>query len=473
LFAGGAPPGSAVAAPASNAGPAPVTRPLQRFAPRNEDGAAARYGEAWEPLTVHREEIAVRGRDAPEVLEVRQSRHGPLIDSYLIGVSEPTVVPGSFRHTYSLRWVGAEHLIEPSTVHRVDVAGTWEEFRRAVQGWVCPGQNMVYADVDGTIGYQATGLYPIRRAGDGSVPVPGWTDRFEWDGWIPFDELPRSLNPEHGYICTANNRIHDETYPYTITRDFLPPYRARRIVEMLTERPAHDRGSFAAIQRDTTSLSARRIVPELARVEPRTDRQKMALGLLGEWDHSLDVDSAPAALYEVWIKHLATRVLRPALDDEALFTHFYARRQWTNAFHHLVLPQLLAYPTARWFGRDGTEARDEVLLAALDDALDELTGALGDDVSGWRWGALHRARFAGRRCAGKGRLAARPAGRPLPASNHRRRRARRGVGADVDRHRGSLPRQREVGSGRCARPGSGPDRPGAGDDRCSARRRTP
>jgi penicillin amidase len=83
------------------------------------------------------------------------------------------------------------------------------------------------------------------------------------------------------------------------------------------------------------------------------------------------------------------------LDDEGLFTHFYARRQWTNAFHHLVLPNLLAYPTARWFGRDGLEARDEVLLAALDDAVEELTEALGDDVAGWRWGALHKARFAG------------------------------------------------------------------------------
>ncbi|HEX5948332.1 MAG TPA: penicillin acylase family protein, partial [Actinomycetota bacterium] len=109
----------------------------------------------------------------------------------------------------------------------------------------------------------------------------------------------------------------------------------------------------------------------------------------------LEADSAAAALYEVWVKHIATRVLRPALGDEALFIHFYARRQWTNAFHHLVLPHLLAYPTARWFGRDGAEARDEVLLAALDGALEELTSALGEDMGGWRWGALHRARFAG------------------------------------------------------------------------------
>ena len=361
----------------------------------SEDGTAALYGEEWEPVAVHREEITVRGRDEPELLEARETRHGPLIEAYLIGVSEPTVVTGDLGHTYALRWVGAEHLIEPSTVHRVNVAAGWEAFREAVRGWTCPGQNMLFADVDGNIGYQATGLYPIRREGDGSVPVPGWTDRFEWDGWIPFDELPRSFNPERGFLCTANNRIHDEAYPYTISRDFLPPYRARRIAELITERPVHDRASFARIQRDTVSLSARRIVPDLVRLEPATDRQKEALGVLAEWDHRLDAGSAPAALYEVWVKHIATRLLRPALEDEALFTHFYARRQWTNAFHHLVLPHLLAYPTARWFGEDGAEARDQVLLAALDDALDELTTALGDDMGTWRWGALHRARFAG------------------------------------------------------------------------------
>jgi len=361
----------------------------------SEDGTMVQYRGSWEPMTVHREEISIRGRDEPEILEVRESRHGPLIDSYLVGVSEPTVVEGTLPHTYALRWVGAEHLIQPSTIHRVNTAGTWEEFRAAAEGWLCPGQNIVYADVDGNIGYQATGLYPVRRGGDGTVPVPGWTGTFEWDGWVPFDELPRSFNPERGYICTANNKIHDEAYPHNLGRDFLPPYRARRIVELLTERETHDRDSFARIQRDTVSLSARRIVPALVRIEPLSDRQKEALALLAEWDHDLGPDSGAAALYEVWVKHIASRVLRPVLDDEALFTHFYARRQWTNAFHHLVLPNLLAYPTARWFGRDGLEARDEVLLAALDDAVEELTEALGDDVAGWRWGALHKARFAG------------------------------------------------------------------------------
>ncbi|HJV05607.1 MAG TPA: penicillin acylase family protein [Actinomycetota bacterium] len=362
----------------------------------SEDSTMAEHRGRWEPVTIHREEIAVRGRDQPEVMEVRETRHGPVIDAYLIGVGDPEVVPG-LRHTCSLRWVGAEHGIEPSTIFAMNTAGSWEDFRAAVHdAWRCPGQNMVYADVDGNVGYQLTGLYPIRRRGDGTVPVPGWTDQYEWEGWIPYDDLPRALNPEDGFLCTANNKVHDEGYPYVISRDFLPPYRARRIAELVTERERHTRETFGAMQTDTRSLPAAAIVPHLVAVEPAGERQKQAIRLLEEWDLDLGADSAAAALYEVWCHHIALVVLGRILGDETLLAHLYGRRQWTNAFQYQVLPNLLRFPTARWFGRNGVEARDDVLREALDATLDELTAVLGEDMGAWRWGALHRARFRGR-----------------------------------------------------------------------------
>ncbi len=363
----------------------------------SEDGTSAEYKGSWEPLTVHREEIRVRGSDEPEILEVRETRHGPILDSYMVGIADPVVVESGITRTYALRWAGAEHGIQGSTVYNLDTAGSWEDFRAAVHdAWLCPGQNMVYADIDGNIGYQLTGLYPIRAQGDGTVPVPGWTDEFEWVGWVPFDDLPRAFNPEDGFLCTANNKMHDEGYPHNLGRDYLPPFRARRIAQLITEREVHDAESFAAIQQDTVSLPARAIVPELVSVEPQGDRQKEAIALLAEWNHDVAANSPAAAIYEVWCKHIAEQVLRPLLADDALFTHFFGRRQWTNAFQYQVLPNLLAYPTARWWGRNGVEARDEVLRRALDGALDELTSALGEDVQAWQWGALHRARFAGR-----------------------------------------------------------------------------
>ncbi|HEX9236504.1 MAG TPA: penicillin acylase family protein, partial [Actinomycetota bacterium] len=360
----------------------------------NEDGTAALYNGTWEPLTVHREEIGVRGRSELEVVEVRESRHGPIMDSYLVGIANPRVVEQGIQETYALRFVGLEESVKPSTVYRVNTAATFEEFRAAASGWDCPGQNFVYADVEGNIGYQCTGLHPVRRRGDGSVPVPGWTDEFEWEGYVPFEELPWAYNPPEGFLATANARPHDESYPYLLGRDFLPPYRARRIVELLTATPKHDRNSFGRIQVDTVSVAARELLPRLLGLEPADDRQKEALELLANWDHDMAASSAPAAVYQLWCLHIAKAILRPRLGP-ALFSHYFGVREWTNTFQYQVLPNLLAYPTAEWFGDDGIEARDGLLRAALDAALDELTERLGTDMGAWRWGDLHRVRFAG------------------------------------------------------------------------------
>ncbi|HEX6263631.1 MAG TPA: penicillin acylase family protein [Actinomycetota bacterium] len=363
----------------------------------SEDGASTQHLDAWEPVTMVREEIGVRGRDEPEVLEVRETRHGPLVGSYMIGIASPRVIQGRIRRPYALRWVGAEGTIEPSTIHRLDTATSWEQFRAAVARWHCPGQNMVYADVEGNIGYQLTGRYPARRTGDGSLPAPGWTEEHEWDGWIPFDELPRAFNPEAGFVVTANNRPDGEGGPF-LGVDFLPPYRARRIAQLVTARPRHDRESFAAIQTDTRSLLAPEILRHLLAIEPGDERQTEALGLMAEWDWDLGRDSAPAAICESWCTHLAARILRPRLGRE-LFEHYFARRQWTNGFQYRVLPELLAYPTGGWFGEDGAAGRDKEVGAALDEALTELTDRLGEHMADWRWGAVHRARFAGRLAA--------------------------------------------------------------------------
>ncbi len=360
----------------------------------NADGTAALYEGLWEPLTIHREEIAVRGRPEPEVVEVRETRHGPILDSYMVGLGEFRVVEGGIRATYSLRWVGADEGLPPGTVHRLNTAANWEEFRSALSTWSCPGQNFVYADVDGNIGYQCTGWHPIRRHSDGSVPVPGWSADYAWDGYVPFDELPSAYNPEEGFIATANAKPYDDSYPYLLGRDFIGPYRARRIGQLITEREVHDRESFTRIHMDTMSLPAQLIVPHLVSIEPSDDRQKLAVEMLRAWDGDLAADSGPAAIYQVWCARIAEAILLPRLGQE-LYEHFYSKRQWTNEFQVRVLPNLLEFPSAVWFGGDGKEARDEILRIALDGALDELTERLGEDMSEWAWGSLHKVRFVG------------------------------------------------------------------------------
>jgi penicillin amidase len=360
----------------------------------NADGTAALFDGAWEPVTAIEEEIAVRGRDTPEVVHARETRHGPIMDSYLLGTTEAYVVEGGITETYALRFAGFEEGIGPSTTWALNTAGSWDEFREALRGWHCPGQNAVYADVDGHIGYQCTGLHPIRRAGDGTVPVPGWTSDHEWDGWVPYDELPWSLDPADGFLVTANNRPHEDSYPWLLGKDFLPAFRARRIAQRIADRPRHDANSFAAIQMDTVSLPAEELLPLLLRTRPETDRQRRALSTLAAWDGDLAATSSAAALYQVWNVKIAEALLVPRLGED-LYRHYHSLRQWTNAFQFQTLPNLLRTPTARWFGEDGAGARDQTLRTALDAALDELMATLGDDPDAWRWGDLHRVRFAG------------------------------------------------------------------------------
>lgn len=360
----------------------------------SEDGSAARYEDAWELLTVHREELWVRGSDEAVILEVRETRHGPILDSYALGLGPPHVVEGGVRRPYALRWVGAEHGLAPSTLLRMAQATDFEGFRAAVRDWDSPGQNMVYADVDGTIGYQCTGRYPVRRSGDGTMPVPGWTGEHEWDGFIAFEDLPWAANPESGFLATANNRIHDASYPHLIGHDWSPPSRIRRIGELLAESAPHSHETFAAMHADTVSIPARELALVLSDVEPVGEPQREAIGRFAGWDGDLAADSSTACVFEVWCVHLAREILLPRLGQE-LFDHYYAHAPETSDWRSLVLPNLLVHPTADWFGADGVEARDDVLRRALDAALDELADRLGSDPEAWRWGALHHVVFAG------------------------------------------------------------------------------
>jgi penicillin amidase len=145
---------------------------------------------------------------------------------------------------------------------------------------------------------------------------------------------------------------------------------------------------------DTVSLVARQIVPHLLEMEPEDDRQKQALAHLRDWDCSLGAESVAAAIYQVWSVHLAEAILLPRLGKQ-LYEHYYSRREWTVAFQYQVLPDLLAFPTAMWFGEDGRAARDRVARESLGKALDELQARCGEEMDAWTWGSIHRIRFVG------------------------------------------------------------------------------
>ena len=333
----------------------------------NDDRTAAMFDGTWEPLTVHVEEIAVRGSTEPEVVRVLETRHGPILDSFPIGDGPEDHLP--LTETYALRWTGHDRSIRPSAFVRAAQAASLDAFRRAVRDIECPGQNFVYADVDGTIGYQCTGTYPVRGAGDGTAPVPGWTSEHEWTGWIPFEELPASQDPRRGFVVTANHRVHPIDYPHLIGHDFHTPHRARRITARLEAGGSHDVASMAAIQTDTVSLPAREVVGRLAAVASDDPDLTAALELLSGWDGDMAAGSVAAGLYAAWVHEMA----RAAVDGHSFAEAYLAVRE---PFACGVLP--------------ATAGEDpEAVLRALRAAL----GRLGSDRESWQWGRLHTLRL--------------------------------------------------------------------------------
>jgi penicillin amidase len=353
----------------------------------SDDGRSVRRGGGWVALDVHRESIDVRGADPVEV-EVRESPLGPLLDRFPVGELEVEHVEigeaAAEGTALALAWTGHRHAIQPSLAVRAAAARTFDEFRAAVADVGCPGLNFVYADVDGTIGYTCTGVYPVRRSGDGTVPAPAADDEHPWVGSIPPDELPWSADPERGFLVTANDRPHDDSYPHLIGMDFHPPHRARRIAQVLSARDDHDVASTAALQTDTVSLPALDLLASLTDLlEPADDTARAAADLLLAWDGDVRADSAAAAVFQTWSRAVAQRAIGPELGE--LFERYHADRE---IWHSLVLPGIVAEAA------NGDPERLAAVREAFDDAMARLRERLGGDPSAWTWGALHRLRLA-------------------------------------------------------------------------------
>jgi penicillin amidase len=265
-------------------------------------------------------------------------------------------------------------------------AGNWAEFREALRDFHSPQQNIVYADTAGNIGFAAPARVPIRKAGDGRAPVPGWSGDYDWTGYVPFEALPMTVNPPSGRIVAANNKIVPDDYPYLIAADWPDHYRARRIHEMLDTLGPFTPEAAAAMQQDTLSLGARELLPLLIDMEPTSPRSKKALALLAAWDLRMERDRAAPLIFYAWIREL-NRVL---FADE-LGPVF-------GAFQYPKMDRLARVLTEgkAWCDDIGTGPREVCagqMARALEDALDLLEARFGQPLDRLRWGAAHVARF--------------------------------------------------------------------------------
>lgn len=364
----------------TNTGPDVQDLFVERLDPA--DGSRYLVPGGSEPFEVREETIVVKGGEDVR-LRVRSTRHGPVISDAVERAGE---VAGE-EAVLALRWTALDD--DDTTLQaglNVNFARSWEEFERALRGWVAPQQNIVYADVEGNIGYLAPGRVPIRAGGDGWVPAEGWSGEGDWTGWIPFEELPRELNPEDGVIYTANQKVVTDDYPYFLTRDWAEPYRAVRIAQLLGRVPAHTVESFARIQADEASLMAREFLPLVRAVAPAGATARRAHAALLAWDGDMAADEAAPLVFSAWYREFVRAVtedeLGPLFEDAYGFRPLFVRR---------VLRE-----RSGWCDDVRTPAEEscaELAGRAFDRAVASLAERHGDDPEAWRWGEAHRAVF--------------------------------------------------------------------------------
>jgi penicillin G amidase len=350
------------------------------------DGDRYEFEGEWRQLEYVVEQIAVRGSEA-ERHEVRLTHHGPIVNEALgSDAAEPLALRWTVLDMPSISEANVE-VLEPRS---------GPELVEMLSVHTAPVSNLVWADRHGRIGYKAVGRVPIRRGDCPDLPKPGWTGEFEWEGLVPYEEMPAVQDPECGYVITANNRIAPDEFPHHITSDYLDGYRARRIEALLLAQPEHDAESFEAMQSDNYSIPGVESVHRLARLRPRDQREVSAIERLKSWDGRLARDSVAASIYQAFTMRLAREVARSAIRDRDL-TERWLDRSDSGFINHVTSPwRWHSHLLALW--EEGDEELvgrpwEELVLDALRGALDDLEDRLGPDPDRWRWGRLHRLEF--------------------------------------------------------------------------------
>ena len=350
------------------------------------------YRGQWETMAIEEHRIPVKGQGFVKV-ELKFTRHGPVIYEYVdrhvaFAVRAAWLEPGMAPYLGSLNYMNARN---------------WEQFLAAMEAWGAPGENHVYADTKGNIGWKAAGLIPKRPNWDGLLPVPG-DGSYEWEGFLDTIDLPIEFNPSRGWIATANQMNLPPDFPYeekSISFEWQNPFRYQRIAEYLDGNHDHTVEGSVNLQNDYLSVPARRIVAVLGRLRPinKNERMNHALRMLEQWDCVLAADSAAAALFEVWYRfflrrELMAQILLFKVGDKALAEMIAAVTSDGELADARTVLEVIETPTSDSLGLESLRICNEAMLCSLWQAIKFLDNVLGtENMEAWRWGDLHHASF--------------------------------------------------------------------------------
>ncbi|REF02003.1 penicillin acylase family protein [Cupriavidus plantarum] len=355
--------------------------------------------DGWATFQTRTEILHVK--DAPDVtMTVRTTRHGPVI-SDVVAPLATAAKPLGAQYVVAFQWTALrpdDRTFEAS--YKLGLATNWETFVAALHNFHAPQQNIVYADVDGNIGFIAPGRVPVRRADNdlmGLAPAPGWDARYDWQGFVPFDALPRSFNPPEGMIVTANQKIVGKDYPYFLTSEWTVPYRYDRIRALLGDTQRHTMDSFAAIQRDVVSLAVREALPLLLAAPVASDtrvpaRERALLDALRKWDGNMLASRSEPLVVTAWLRELSRLMFQDKVG-EAQFQRLWEQR-------NVQQPMMNALRDPAGLGAywcDSTQTAERETCAATiglawTRAIADLDARYGTDTAKWNWGHAHTAR---------------------------------------------------------------------------------
>ncbi len=349
----------------------------------------------WRQAEVVREEITVKGRSKPEAFDVTVTHHGPIVNEPLGAGDEQPL---------ALAWTALQYPLLTEASQKAARARSGAELVAATAEHPAPPLNMLWADSSGNIGYKLVGRLPVRKGRCPDLPKPGWTGEFEWDGTVPHDELPEVVNPERGFLVTANNRVVGDDYPHHITSEWMTGYRAQRIEDALSERERHSLDDFARLQTDVYSYPGVETVHRLSRLHPRAQRETRAIEWLKSWDGNLDADTVAGTIYQAFTLRFGEVVVAAAIADPSL------RERYLNKSEVGLVPvvsspwrfqarllELWDEGDRSWFAsatRPSGRPWDDVALEALGSALDWLERDHGRNPENWRWGRVHGVEFS-------------------------------------------------------------------------------
>ena len=327
------------------------------------------YRGAWEDMRVVQETIPVKGQESV-TLDLKYTRHGPVL------AEDPEQ-----HQAFALRaaWLDVGGVPYLASL-RMNQATTWQEFREACVYSHAPSENMVWADTQGNIGWQAVGVVPLRPNWNGLVPVPG-DGRFEWNGYVPIQELPHVLNPPEGFVATANQENLPPGYLYPVSYFWLEPYRFARIQEVLAAGTSVTTAEMMQLQNDERSIPARMLVPLLQNLhkDRHSDEAlvQVAVDKLQAWDYVLDKDSVAAGIYVAWQRQLWQK-FRDKHVPESLRASF-SRMTLTPIIRSLLAPD-------GSYGADPLAGRDQFVRESFEEAVQALTVRFGSDLDQWTYG---------------------------------------------------------------------------------------